>query len=109
MFMGACNIIYRIPRSGNRIVSQGKFFINMSVINASLMTIASNSAYLGRVCLYTNIFNVIAIPIIVESLRTQNKNMTYIALFLFYLLFWAYSLKVSVALEYHSLFELWNQ
>lgn len=85
------------------------FFINMSVINASLMTIASNSAYLGRVCLYTNIFNVIAIPIIVENLRTQNKNMAYIALFLFYLLFWAYSLKVSVALEYHSLFELWNR
>lgn len=85
------------------------FFINMSVINASLMTIASNSAYLGRVCMYTNIFNVIAIPIIVENLRNPNKSIIYIALFLFYLLFWMYSLKMSIALEYHSLFELWNR
>ena len=85
------------------------FFINMSVINASLMTIASNSAYLGRVCIYTNIFNVIAIPIIVDNLKTQNKSMIYIVLFLFYLLYWMYSLKVSVGLEYHSLFELWSR
>lgn len=84
-------------------------FINMSILNASLMTIASNSAYLGRVCLYTNIFNVIAIPIIIDNSKIQNKNALRFILFMFYFVFWIYSLKVSVALEYHSLFELWNR
>lgn len=103
-------ILYISCRDKDLILSnKDNVFINISILNASLMTIASNSAYLGRVCLYTNIFNVIAIPIIIDNIKIKNKNAVYFALFIFYFVFWVYSLKVSVALDYHSLFELWDR
>lgn len=103
-------ILYVSCRDKDFVLSnKDNVFINMSILNASLMTMASNSAYLGRVCLYTNIFNVIAIPLIVDNIKIQNKSALCFVLFMFYFVFWVYSLKVSVALEYHSLFELWNR
>ncbi len=103
------SVIYVCFRNKNiPLSSTDNMFINMSVLNAALMTIASNSAYLGRVCIYTNVFNTISIPIIINNVRIKNKNILRVILFIFYFIFWIYSLKVSVALDYHSLFELWN-
>lgn len=103
-------VLYISNRDKDFILSnKDNVFINMSILNASLMTMASNSAYLGRVCLYTNIFNVIAIPIIIDNIKIQNKSTLRFILFMFYFVFWIYSLKVSVALDYHSLFELWDR
>lgn len=86
---------------------QENVLINMSIINATLMTMTSGSAYLARVGIYTGIFNCLAIPMILSKTRRAKKHLS-VLVFLFYFAYWLYSLKVSVALEYHSLFELWN-
>jgi len=48
---------------------QANFYLNMAMLNAALMTAAMNSAYLGRIGIYTGLFNLILWPYMLKLIK----------------------------------------
>lgn len=65
-----------------------RFYMNMSILNACLMTTAMNSAYLGRVGSYTNIYNAIIWPLLLKKVEKKSKILLIFSMILFYMLYW---------------------
>lgn len=80
---------------------------NMSLLNAMLNIGSMNSVYLNRFCSYTNIFNILFIPMLFHPIRKKRTTFWVMPLALmFYFVFWAYDLyKGSSTVVFHWIFE----
>ena len=65
-----------------------KFYMNMSILNACFMTAAMNSAYLGRVGGYTNIYNTIIWPLLLKKVEKRSRVILICIMLLCYMLYW---------------------
>ena len=65
-----------------------RFYMNMSILNACLMTTAMNSAYLGRVGSYTNVYNALVWPLLLKKVNKESQKILIILMILFYMLYW---------------------
>lgn len=68
--------------------SEFNFYINMSILNACLMTVAMNSAYAGRVGSYTNMYNAIVWPLLLKQTNRQSRAILIFLMILLYMLYW---------------------
>ena len=85
---------------------RNNFFINMSLINAMIITAASNSAYFARIYSYSNMFNLVSIPLVLASITSMdNKRIIKRTVTIMYLFYWIYGLRVGVALDYRWIFD----
>lgn len=77
----------------------------LSLLNAVLNTAAMNSLYLYRFCCYTNMYNILFIPKVINGTKRYRKIIMAL-MFIFYFAFWSYDLyKGSTTVNYHFIFE----
>ena len=80
--------------------------LNMSLLNIALNIGSMNSIYLHRFCVYTNIFNVMFIPMVLRNVTRENKMIIKSIMLLLYTVFWLYDLyKGSTTVVFHWIFE----
>lgn len=65
-----------------------RFYMNMTFLHALLMTAAMNSTYLGRVGIYTGIYNTLTWPLLIDEVETRSKRILIIIMLIFYFLYW---------------------
>lgn len=65
-----------------------QFYMNMSILNACFMTVAMNSAYLGRIGGYTNIYNTIIWPLLLKKVEKRSRVVLICVMLLCYILYW---------------------
>lgn len=65
-----------------------KFYMNMSILNACLMTTAINSAYLGRIGNYTSIYNAIVWPLLLEQVENRSRKILIFFMIICYMRYW---------------------
>lgn len=65
-----------------------KFHFNMTLMNAALMTVATNSTYFGRIGIYTMAYLTLSWPFILNRLSVQNRKILLVLLLLFYFMYW---------------------
>lgn len=78
---------------------------NMSFLNAAINIASMGSIYLNRICCFTNIFNVLFIPMLFSKLKKEYTFIKPICIIL-YTIFWTYDLyKGSATSDFHWIFE----
>lgn len=97
-----CGLLYKEYNAKDKDFS---CLFNISLLNAMLNIGSMNSIYLNRFCCYTNIFNVLFIPVLLKPLRKRRYWwVTPIALVL-YFAFWVYDLyKGSSTVDFYWIF-----
>lgn len=65
-----------------------KFYMNMSMLHAVLMTTAMNSAYLGRVGIYTGVYSTLTWPLLLKRAEPTTKRALLFLMLLLYGLYW---------------------
>lgn len=85
-------LIIAILPKGFRKNTENAFYINMLIINATLMFATSSSAYLARVGIYTDIYATIAIPRLKNGFTEQSRKIFTAIVLLFYCMFWLYEI-----------------
>lgn len=82
------------------------FYINMIIVNALFAITTSNSAYLARFVVYTNIFLVLGYPALLTVNNVRFKLVAKYFILLFYSLYWYYEVSISSSLSnYQWIFE----
>lgn len=69
------------------------FYVNLLIIHATIMTMASGSAYFGRIGSYTLPFVVLAVPEICKKLKGQYQLLFTAAIFILYFAYWVVDMK----------------
>lgn len=78
---------------------------NLSFFNMVTNICSMQSIYMSRFCIYTNIFNVLFIPLLVQPLKKERKIFWCSLLFITYFIFWFYDLyKGSTTVNYQWIF-----
>lgn len=74
------------------------------IFNALMALVTCRSAYLMRICIYTNIFLSLALPEALQnvSLSIDNERFLLIGMLLFYFIFWGYGILQSGGLYPYS-------
>lgn len=67
---------------------QFRFYVNMSVLNACIMTAAMNSAYLGRAGNYTSIYVALVWPLLLKPVKRENRIFIITGMLLCYVVYW---------------------
>lgn len=79
---------------------------NMSLINAVLSVASSQSIYINRIVIYTNIFNIMFYPYLLRPFGKNARLMMYALIFALYLVFWSYDLyKCSDTAQFYWIFD----
>ena len=97
---------FLVDNKGNN--DSDKFFscaFNLSFVNAVLNVSSMRSIYLNRFCCYTNIFNVLFIPMLFPKIKDEYMFIKPICVVL-YTIFWAYDLyKCADTVKFYWIFE----
>ena len=80
------------------------FYGNLILISAVLMTAAKDSAYLGRVGIYTQCYLLLAWPLMFKIVKAKNRILTQLSVFFLYSAFWFYDI---LSHEDLNNFQLW--
>lgn len=64
------------------------FYMNMSILNACFMTMAMNSAYLGRIGGYTNVYNTLVWPLLLKKVEKKSRVILIGLMVLCYMFYW---------------------
>jgi len=68
--------------------------------------IGGQSVYLSRICVYTNIFNILLIPYLVKPFKSTEKMFFISLILVLYFIFWIYDLmKVPETFNFYWIFE----
>ena len=65
-----------------------RFYFNMTLLNAVLMTVASQSTYLGRIGIYTNVYTTIIWPLLVKKCNVRSQKVLIAMMLFMYFLYW---------------------
>lgn len=65
------------------------FYVNMSLLHAALMTMVMNSTYLGRIGIYTGIFNTLTWPILVKRVEPISRRVLIVCMLGLYAVYWS--------------------
>lgn len=73
--------------------------LNLLIVNAVAMILASGSAYLARIGIYTSPFTAIAMPKLNERLTGKNRRFTMAVILILYGIYWWYEISHSGSLN----------
>lgn len=82
-----------------------KFYMNMSMLHAVLMTTAMNSTYLGRVGIYTGIYNTITWPILLKKAEPTTKRALIVLMLLLYGVYWYVEASGETLAQFQWIFQ----
>lgn len=86
---------YFIFSKKNYLSKKDNFYINMMFVNAALVVATSNSAYLSRLWIYTDLFSLLYYPVILDIKLEKLKPILVILVLFFYFLFWTYEIIIT--------------
>ncbi len=79
---------------------------NMSLVNAVLSVASSQSIYINRIVIYTNIYNIMFYPYLLRPFGKKARLMMYVFIVALYFVFWSYDLyKCSDTVQFRWIFE----
>lgn len=81
------------------------FYINMSLLHAILMTAASNSTYLGRVGIYTGVYNTIVWPLLIKEVEPRSRKVLLFIMLICYFLYWRTEATGPTLINFQWIFE----
>jgi len=81
-------IFYVLFSNKKSLNNQDNFYINILFLNAMVFIISSNSAYLARFTIYTNIFTTIAFPRLLKGMNKNIKVLIIMLILFLYFIFW---------------------
>lgn len=85
---------------------QDHFYIKMAILNGLLFILASESAYLARFTIYTNIYVALFFPSFIKNINKKEKLIAIFFIVLFYVIFWFVDItKVPELSNYQWIFE----
>lgn len=80
--------------------------LNMSLLNMALNIGAMNSIYLYRICVFTNVFNILFIPALLTRIKAPDRIYITLIMIVLFIIFWWHDLSVGSSLsEFHWIFE----
>lgn len=82
-----------------------KFYMNMSILHAILMTVAMNSAYLGRVGIYTGIYNTITWPLLLQKIEPRTQRLVILVMLILYFLYWRTEATGATLINFQWIFQ----
>lgn len=82
-----------------------RFYLNMTVLHAVLMTTAMNSTYLGRVGVYTGVYNTITWPFLLEKVERRSRRILIILMVLFYMAYWYEEASGETLVNFYWIFQ----
>ena len=92
-------VVVIILYSNNRPSREDTFYINALVVNAAAMLAASNSAYLARISIYTNLFTPIALCKLLKFKNRKQEIAIRMIVAVLYALFWYVEVSGSSSLS----------
>lgn len=81
------------------------FYLNMTILHAVLMTTAMNSTYLGRVGIYTGIYNTITWPILLRKVERRSRSILIVLILLFYMAYWYEEASGETLVNFYWIFQ----
>ena len=72
----------------NREDEKFKFYMNMSLLHAVFMTVAINSTYLGRIGIYTGVYNTLTWPLLIKRVEPRSQKLLVVLMLILYFLYW---------------------
>lgn len=82
-----------------------RFYMNMSMLHAILMTTAMNSAYLGRVGIYTGVYNTLIWPLLLEKAEPTTRRVLIFVMLFLYGIYWHTEASGETLAAFHWIFE----
>lgn len=82
-----------------------KFYINMSLLHAIFMTAAINSTYLGRIGIYTGVYNTLTWPLLIKKVEPRSQKILIIIMLFFYFLYWHTEASGSTLVNFRWIFQ----
>ena len=82
-----------------------KFYMNMSMLHAILMTTAMNSAYLGRVGIYTGVYHTITWPLLLEKAEPKTRKILICLMLILYAAYWHVEASGETLATFHWIFQ----
>ena len=79
--------------------------MNMSILHAILMTVAMNSTYLGRIGIYTGIYNTITWPLLVKVLEPKTKRLIIFVMLILYFIYWRTEASGPALINFNWIFQ----
>lgn len=81
------------------------FYLNMTILHAVLMTTAMNSTYLGRVGIYTGIYNTITWPVLLGKVERRSRSVLIVLMILFYMAYWYEEASGETLVNFYWIFQ----
>ena len=88
-----------INSKSNQYDSEYNFYSNMILLNAIFMTVSMRSAYLARVCIYTDCFTLLAWPLMLKKLDRKSQQLMTVFLLVCYGGYWLYDITSHAELR----------
>lgn len=88
-----------IQYGGNKMTKLEEFNLNILLIHAALNIVTLNSAYLARICLYTEPFVALSIPELLKYLSENKRRSISLLIGFSYFIFWCYTIFSSDSLR----------
>ena len=77
-----------------------QFYFMLTIINFCMLLATSNSAYLARIGIYTEVFTALSLPRLVMVLERQSRRIFIVVTLLLYGVYWAYELNARNLVPY---------
>lgn len=82
-----------------------KFYLNMSLLHATFMTTAMHSAYLGRIGIYTGVYNTLIWPLLIKKVEHRSQRLLIGIMLFFYFLYWRTEATGATLVNFRWLFQ----
>lgn len=82
-----------------------QFYMNMSLLHAVFMTAAINSAYLGRVGIYTGVYNTLTWPLLIKQVEPRSQRLLIGVMLVLYFLYWRTEATGPTLVNFQWLFQ----
>ena len=99
-------LLYFTLTNKSKLSKEDSFYINLLFVNAAVMLATSQSAYLARFALYTNVFTIFGIPRLININDKYSRLLLQFIIIVLYAVFWYIEVsKTSNLVNFRWIFE----
>jgi transmembrane protein EpsG len=89
------------------IFPKSDIFVNLSLVGAVIMLISTQNWIFARMAIYFNLYQLILIAWLIKVFRQKDQKLVYLAVLVFYFVFYFYESVIALGLEYESDYLKW--
>lgn len=80
------------------------FYMNMTILHAIFMTTAIKSTYLGRIEIYTGLYNTITWPLLLRKVEPSSKKIMVLFMLIGYAIYWCFEISGESLVDFQWIF-----